>query len=133
MDNSQRIWEQELYNEMVYKNPTSTFHTFEGESAVLRCEVRNKVGHCSWRNNGRLVYLYPGKYSWAGSPAAGDCSLRITKVAAQFDSGHWQCSVTATSYLGRLYLRDTLISDPVTLTVLYPPSHATIRVADDVR
>ena len=35
MDNSQRIWEQELYNEMVYKNPTSTFHTFEGESAVI--------------------------------------------------------------------------------------------------
>ena len=105
----------------------------EGESAVLRCQVRNKVGHCSWRNNGRLVYLYPGKYSWAGSPAAGDCSLRITKVAAQFDSGHWQCSVTATSYLGRLYLRDTLLSDPVLLTVFYPPSHAEIRRAEDVR
>ena len=35
MDNSQRIWEQELYNEMVYKNPTANFHTFEGDSAII--------------------------------------------------------------------------------------------------
>ena len=105
---------------------------FQGENAVISCKVRNKVGHCSWRKNGRLVYLYPGKYSWAGQPSQGDCSLRITDVAAQFDSGHWQCSVTASSYLGRLYLRDTLDSEPVLLTILYPPSHAAIRVANDV-
>ena len=35
MDNCQRIWEQELYNEMIYKNPTSTFHTFEGDSTTV--------------------------------------------------------------------------------------------------
>ena len=105
----------------------------EGGSSVLGCKVRNKVGQCSWRKNGRLVYLYPGKYSWAGEPAKGDCSLKINKLAAQFDTGHWQCTVTATSYLGRLYLRDTLTSDPIYLTVLYPPSHAAIRVANDVR
>jgi len=53
-------------------------------------------------------------------------------VTAQFDSGLWQCYVSATTYLGRLYLRDTLESDPVHLTVLYPPSHASIKVANDV-
>ena len=36
-----------------------------------------QVGQCFWRKNQRLVYLYPGKYEWAGSPAKGDCSLRI--------------------------------------------------------
>ena len=35
MENCQRIWEQELYNEMIYKNPTSTFHTFEGDSTTV--------------------------------------------------------------------------------------------------
>lgn len=35
MDNCQRIWEQELYNEMIYKNSTDTFHTFEGDSAQI--------------------------------------------------------------------------------------------------
>ena len=35
MDSCQRIWEQELYNEMIYKNPTSTFHTFEGDSTTV--------------------------------------------------------------------------------------------------
>ena len=54
------------------------------------------------------------------------------KVSAQFDTGSWTCSVSATTYLGRLYLRDTLESQPVHLTILYPPSHAKIRVANDV-
>ena len=40
--------------------------------------------------------------------------------------------MSATTYLGRLYLRDTLESEPVFLTILYPPSHAKIRVANDV-
>ena len=35
MDNRQRIWEQELYNEMVYKTPYDWFHTFEGDSAMV--------------------------------------------------------------------------------------------------
>ena len=35
--------------------------------------------------------------------------------------------------VGRLYLRDTLESEPVYLKVLYPPSHAQIKVANDVR
>ena len=35
MDNCQRIWEQELYNEMIYKDPTDWFHTFEGDSAMI--------------------------------------------------------------------------------------------------
>ena len=35
MDNCQMIWEQELYNEMIYKNSTDLFHTFEGDSAVI--------------------------------------------------------------------------------------------------
>ena len=54
-------------------------------------------------------------------------------MTAQFDSGFWQCYVSATTYHGRLYLRDTLESEPVYLSVLYPPSHATIKVANDVR
>ena len=49
-----------------------------------------QVGQCFWRKNQRLVYLYPGKYEWAGSPAAGDCSLRVRDVSAQFDRGDWQ-------------------------------------------
>ena len=53
-------------------------------------------------------------------------------MSAQFDSGSWSCSVSATTYLGRLYLRDTLESEPVLLTILYPPTHAKIRVANDV-
>ena len=53
-------------------------------------------------------------------------------MSAQFDTGSWTCSVSATTYLGRLYLRDTLESQPVHLTILYPPSHAKIRVANDV-
>ena len=65
----------------------------EGRDAVLACRVKNKVnqgyfqglifskvGRCYWRKNSRLIYLYPGKYDWEGSPAHGDCSLRI-KVA----------------------------------------------------
>ena len=35
MDNRQRIWEQELYNEMIYKSPCNWFHTFEGDSAMV--------------------------------------------------------------------------------------------------
>ena len=35
MDNSQKMWEQELYNEMIYKRPKDWFHTFEGDSAVI--------------------------------------------------------------------------------------------------
>ena len=35
MDNRQRIWEQELYNEMIYKTPHDWFHTFEGDSAMI--------------------------------------------------------------------------------------------------
>ena len=35
MDNRQRIWEQELYNEMIYKTPCDWFHTFEGDSAMV--------------------------------------------------------------------------------------------------
>ena len=32
-----------------------------------------------------MIYLYPGKYDWEGSPAHGDCSLRI-KVAKHFNN-----------------------------------------------
>ena len=39
--------------------------------------TKYKVGRCYWRKNSRLIYLYPGKYDWEGSPAHGDCSLRI--------------------------------------------------------
>ena len=70
----------------------------EGRDAVLACRVKNKVlpisstrsvliwekvGRCYWRKNSRLIYLYPGKYDWEGSPAHGDCSLRI-KVLKHF-------------------------------------------------
>ena len=41
------------------------------------------MGRCYWRKNSRLIYLYPGKYDWEGSPAHGDCSLRI-KVLKHF-------------------------------------------------
>ena len=116
-----------------------------------------KVGRCYWRKNSRLIYLYPGKYDWEGSPAHGDCSLRIKvrkigiihshifaslpnlkddlpfqATSAQFDSGMWQCTVSATTYQGRIFFRDTLDSDPVSLVVLRTPSHAEIRRRDDV-
>ena len=53
-------------------------------------------------------------------------------MTAQFDAGLWSCSVSATTYLGRLYLRDTLDSPPVLLTVLHPPSHAAVRARGDI-
>jgi len=113
------------------EQPRSTT-ALEGQDTVIACKVHNKVGQCFWKKDHRLIYLYPGKYEWAANPSSGDCSLRIKKVSAQFDTGSWSCSVSATTYLGRLYLRDTLESEPVFLTILYPPSHAKIRVANDV-
>ena len=104
----------------------------EGQDAVLVCKVSNKVGRCYWRKNSRLIYLYPGKYDWEGDPGQGDCSLRIHATKAQFDSGLWQCTVTATTYQGRIYFRDTLESDQVALVVTRAPSHAEIRRRDDV-
>ena len=53
-------------------------------------------------------------------------------MTAQFDAGLWSCSVSATTYLGRLYLRDTLDSPPALLTVLHPPSHAAVRARGDI-
>ena len=44
----------------------------------------------------------------------------------------WQCTVSATTYQGRIFFRDTLDSDPVALVVLRTPSHAEIRRRDDV-
>ena len=35
MDTSQRIWEQELYFELDYKNPKNDFHVFEADESVI--------------------------------------------------------------------------------------------------
>lgn len=46
MDNSQKMWEQELYNEMIYKRPKDWFHTFEGDSAIVGLSfVDNREAH----------------------------------------------------------------------------------------
>ena len=58
--------------------------------------------------------------------------LPFQATSAQFDSGMWQCTVSATTYQGRIFFRDTLDSDPVSLVVLRTPSHAEIRRRDDV-
>ena len=58
--------------------------------------------------------------------------IYLQATSAQFDSGMWQCTVSATTYQGRIFFRDTLDSDPVSLMVLRTPSHAEIRRRDDV-
>ncbi len=71
------------------------------------------VPYCRWERNGLPVGLYPGKYEWAGSPAQGDCSLRVREASLQYDSGDWVCQVTASSFMEK----DTLISSPARLLV----------------
>ncbi len=84
-----------------------------GEEAVLACRLQGKKGDCRWERNGLPVGLYAGKYEWAGSPAQGDCSLRVREASLQYDSGDWVCQVTASSFMEK----DTLISSPARLLV----------------
>ena len=84
-----------------------------GEEAVLGCRLLGKKGDCRWERNGLPVGSYPGKYEWAGSPAQGDCSLRVREASLQYDAGDWVCQVTASSFMEK----DTLISSPARLLV----------------
>ena len=96
----QQTWSEQPANQEV--NPSG--------DVVLRCAIRAMRGECRWEKDGTPVGILPGKYEWAagkGSPADGDCSLRIRDARLAYDDGVWQCSVTPSSYLAR----DALISE----------------------
>ena len=94
----QQTWSEQPANQEV--NPSG--------DVVLRCAIRAMRGECRWEKDGTPVGIFPGKYEWAaGSPAGGDCSLRILDARLAYDDGVWQCSVTPSSYLAR----DALISE----------------------
>ena len=96
----QQTWSEQPANQEV--NPSG--------DVVLRCAIRAMRGECRWEKDGTPVGIFPGKYEWAsgkGSPADGDCSLRIRDARLAYDDGVWQCSVTPSSYLAR----DALISE----------------------
>ena len=96
--------------------PTYT-ETNPGQSVTLRCEVANKGGECRWEKDGSPVGIFRDKYEWAGDTAAGDCSLVIRDVEAEYDDGVWQCQVTASNFRRA----DSLISDGAEVVVRSPP------------
>ena len=70
--------------------------------------------------------IFDGKYAWAGSVDDGDCSLIVIDADREFDSGGWQCAVTASSFRSK----DALVSTVGILVVRKPPSDIFIRILD---
>ncbi len=82
-------------------------------SVILPCLIQDKKGECRWEKDGAPVGIYPTKYEWAGSPEAGDCSLKVFDANLEYDDGVWQCQVTPSSFSAK----DALISEGAELVV----------------
>ena len=70
-----------------------------GGAVDVECRVANKEGECRWEKSGNPIGIFPGKYEWSGSPADGDCTLRVINASLEYDDGIWQCQVR-TTHLG---------------------------------
>ena len=81
------------------------------------------VGECRWSREGAPVGIFSGKYEWAGEVGGGDCSLLVMDADVEFDSGVWQCAVTASSFRSK----DALVSAVGQLVVREGPSDIFIR------
>ena len=99
-----------------------------GQQAVLLCQVENKGGECRWEKDGQPVGLFPGKYEWAGQVEAGNCSLAILDLSAEFDDGVWQCQVTASNFRRG----DSLISEGAEVVVRAAPALLSVPSFKDV-
>ncbi|XP_013145034.1 PREDICTED: immunoglobulin superfamily member 10-like [Papilio polytes] len=104
----QRFAEEPSYTEV---NP--------GEDALLKCQISDKRGICSWQKDNKPVGMYRGKYEWATPriAMATDCSLRIRSAKLHIDDGQWRCQVTASNY----NMKDALSSQPAILAVRVAP------------
>ena len=87
----------------------------EGTGLTLPCIVTNLQGSCVWNHNNVAV--------WTGSPANGDCSLKINKVSLDKHDGLWQCQVTPPLEGAG----EGLVSKPITITVLVKPDRPHIE------
>ena len=70
--------------------------------------------------------IFKGKYEWSGEVDKGDCSLLVRDAEVEFDSGAWQCSVTASSFRAK----DALVSKVSQLVVREPPTEVLIKHSD---
>ena len=95
-----------------------------GDTVLLPCMVKNKVGECRWEKDGTPVGMYEEKYEMAGSIESGDCSLRIRDASEEYDTGVWQCQVTASDFTQR----DTLISSGAFLSIRTKPESVNLQV-----
>ena len=94
-----------------------------GASLTLACVVAEAGGECRWEREGLPVGQYDDKYVWAGVREEGDCSLTILDSSPEYDNGWWSCQVSASN----ITAGDSLISPPVLVSVLTPPSHLYIQ------
>ena len=97
-----------------------------GETVLLPCIVRNKVGECRWEKDGTPLGMYEEKYEMAGSIESGDCTLRIRDASEEYDTGVWQCQVTASDFTQK----DTLISSGAFLSIRTQPDSVSLQVND---
>ena len=88
-----------------------------GDDILIPCLVRNKAGECRWEKDGTPVGMYDDKYEWAGIHESGDCSIRVKDASAEYDTGVWQCQVTASDFTQK----DTLISSGGFLSIRSQP------------
>ena len=111
------ICEQSWISEPSYKevNP--------GGSVVLTCVIESLAGECRWSRQGSPIGIHKNKYEWAGYPKDGDCSLLVMDADEEFDSGGWQCSVTASSFRNK----DALVSVVGLLVVRSAPTSVSIE------
>ena len=100
-----------------------------GASLTLACLVAEKGGECRWEREGLPVGQYDDKYVWAGDRQEGDCSLTILDSSPDYDSGLWSCQVSASN----ITAADSLISPPVLVTVITPPSQLYIQESEEGR
>jgi hypothetical protein len=95
-----------------------------GDDVLLQCQVRNKAGECRWEKDGTPVGMHEDKYEWAGDVESGDCTIRVQEASEEYDTGVWQCQVTASDFTQK----DTLISKGAFLSVRTPPTTVSLSV-----
>ena len=95
-----------------------------GDDIVLPCLILNKAGECRWEKDATPVGMYEDKYEWAGNVVSGDCAIRVREASAEYDTGVWQCQVTASDFKQK----DTLISKGAYLSVRTQPDSVVLSV-----
>ena len=94
---------------------------------MLPCLARNKAGECRWEKDGTPVGMYEDKYEWAGDIEKGDCTITVREASEEYDTGVWQCQVTASDFT----LKDTLISVGGFLSIRTQPDSVKLFVNDE--